>query len=627
MSNYYDKRDAKVRIAHELMKMGWKVYGYSPDQSDSMTDYYCPASWDGIAEKNGFLLIIDHSTDGKPYEIKEYNPAGNISFEDREKINKLQQMTQENGATAGEEENAKTLIEKIKEKTSDQPTHKVIGMFPGYMANPGKCIWHIEKDGKIYDKGTGITKYADMPREYEYDIVKMEYTDHYKKVWTRNDENGCRVMEDRELPEKTRKIINDFKALILRFERVVNGMNACGDGTVETEKTGLEQQAKQGYTKIIENVKKKSIKPVLKADQTINVNDVLSFSYHGHYWIVTDIYNNSKGESCVTYELLGSEKRGYQRLSGTSLTGKRYYQKKTRLEKEIQEGKTKVYTLQEVEEIIPTEKWVKIADTKKTTRAKKEQKKEQSETTEQPTQSTELKDYTITADVDTRDNSALWVVKLNNRVDYDEFKRIEKEVMKPIKGYYSRFKGGFIFKYDPTEVLTGNKTEQSEQTQETNTEEKQQNDPYKQPDIKDGFMYDCHFKSWNYDIKTIQNMVDELGISWIDYGDKIGFLQVTAEQARRLKEISDKNQSIFFIDKEEKERKIFPGTININKKLNGIEIKFTEEPDKETEADLKKNGFRYSQFQNLWYAVNTPKNMEKACTITGNPITKYQEAI
>lgn len=57
MSNYYQKRDAKVNIAHALMDLGWKVYGYKKDESDSMTDYYSPANWDGIATKNGFVLV------------------------------------------------------------------------------------------------------------------------------------------------------------------------------------------------------------------------------------------------------------------------------------------------------------------------------------------------------------------------------------------------------------------------------------------------------------------------------------------------------------------------------------------------------------------------------------------
>jgi len=74
--------------------------------------------------------------------------------------------------------------------------------------------------------------------------------------------------------------------------------------------------------------------------------------------------------------------------------------------------------------------------------------------------------YTITADVDTRDNSPLWVVKLVNKVERDEYKAIADQ-MKIIDGYYSRFKKGFIFKYDPTSKLLGEQPEevQAEQTE------------------------------------------------------------------------------------------------------------------------------------------------------------------
>lgn len=51
MSNYYDYREVKVMIAHKLMDMdGWTVYGYHADESDSMTDYWNPASWGGVAD-------------------------------------------------------------------------------------------------------------------------------------------------------------------------------------------------------------------------------------------------------------------------------------------------------------------------------------------------------------------------------------------------------------------------------------------------------------------------------------------------------------------------------------------------------------------------------------------------
>lgn len=58
MDTYYQYRDVKVMIAHKLMSMdGWKVYGYKPDESDSMIDYYDPANWGGIAEKMVMFFV------------------------------------------------------------------------------------------------------------------------------------------------------------------------------------------------------------------------------------------------------------------------------------------------------------------------------------------------------------------------------------------------------------------------------------------------------------------------------------------------------------------------------------------------------------------------------------------
>ena len=74
MSNYYDYREVKVMIAHKLMAMdGWKVYGYKEDRSDSMTDYYDPANWNGVAEKNGYVLCVDVYGAAQPEEIRKYN--------------------------------------------------------------------------------------------------------------------------------------------------------------------------------------------------------------------------------------------------------------------------------------------------------------------------------------------------------------------------------------------------------------------------------------------------------------------------------------------------------------------------------------------------------------------------
>ena len=119
MSTYYEYQDVKVLIAHRLMNMdGWKVYGYHADDSDFMTDYYDPAYWNGIAEKNGYKLVVDHSfaQEERRYTVRT-SAAAAFDAETAAKIEKLEQMTTERGASAQEEETAKAKIELLKNKT------------------------------------------------------------------------------------------------------------------------------------------------------------------------------------------------------------------------------------------------------------------------------------------------------------------------------------------------------------------------------------------------------------------------------------------------------------------------------------------------------------------------------
>ena len=61
--HWTERRRAKVNLALGLQTSGWTLYGFKEDRSDSMTDYYDPASWDGIAEKDGangtFVVVVD----------------------------------------------------------------------------------------------------------------------------------------------------------------------------------------------------------------------------------------------------------------------------------------------------------------------------------------------------------------------------------------------------------------------------------------------------------------------------------------------------------------------------------------------------------------------------------------
>ncbi|MHB0943279.1 DNA methyltransferase family protein [Paenibacillus sp. ALE1] len=295
---YGDKREAKVNIAMALVEKGWKIYGWKDDESDAMVDYFSPADWDGIAEKNGYVLCIDqNNTRYSGYEQKEYI-GGNAVYKTNDRIKKLEAMMNDAASSENEKASCAVLIEKEKEKVGAIEKYKVVETYPIFsFANPRGTSWHIEKDAQIIAKGKGVFSVND------YDWENKEKTEKQQKA------------------EKLAKFIK-------KIENVLTDVDALKPEVVKVEK--------------------KVIKPVEKENKTINVNDVLSFSYHGHYWVVTDIYTNSKAQSCVTYELLGSEKRGYQRLNGMSV--KRYYQTLDRLNKGMEEGTVKVHTLQEVTE-------------------------------------------------------------------------------------------------------------------------------------------------------------------------------------------------------------------------------------------------------------------------------------
>lgn len=294
---YGDKRKAKVQIMSELVEKGWKVFGFSPDQSDAWTDYYHPASWDGVASKNGYVLLVDVGSYGVSYsgkEVREYNYSKNVVSNDR--IKKLESMMNDEASTENEKASCATLIQKEKEKVAVEE-YTVLEVFPTFThTNPKGTSWHIEKDGQIIAKGKGV--FSTNTYDYKSDVSSSE--------------------------QKNKKIIS----FVERIEKVLNNSDALQAEVIKVEK--------------------KVIKPVEKADKTINVNDVLSFSYHGHFWVVTDVYQNSKDQTCVTYELLGSAKRGYQRLNGKSV--KRYYQTLNELTQGINEGKVNIYTLEEVAE-------------------------------------------------------------------------------------------------------------------------------------------------------------------------------------------------------------------------------------------------------------------------------------
>lgn len=453
MSNYYEKRDAKVRIARELMRMGWKVYGFKEDKSDSMTDYYDPANWGGIAEKNGYILVVDCGAE-KEREITRYNPNYiSISEADKNKIESLKNMTVERGASEGEEKASQKLIEKIQAKYKNEGVsqYEVIGKIPAHLGNPTRAMWHLEKDGAYVEKGNKLTVYANAPESYIFNIDTMEFVDRYKKVsyW----EDGERVTKDRELEDYELKAVKELKALILKLERIVNLGNSCGDGTKETQEAGDQQQENEKLVKKTIQKVKKVIKPVKVERDFVKVGDYVN--YKGNrathcYWKVMDV-----NEKIFHYQSTGKK---YQEVKNC----KRYYNHLSKLNDLYD-----IFELQEVEEIETVEKWVKVKNTNNKTTTKKAEPKEVEKNINSETvnnDSIDFGNYTIEESEHTKTGEKIYLVKFENKLSKDEYIELNKKI-KSLGGWYSKYTHSFIFKENPTQILQENFALNNEQVE------------------------------------------------------------------------------------------------------------------------------------------------------------------
>lgn len=479
MSTYYDYREVGVMIAHKLMKMeGWKVYGYKADESDSMTDYWSPASWDGVAEKNGYILCVNVYGAEKEKEIKKYNYDGiALDTSITEKIAKLEQMTIERGASEAEEKSAKEAIKKLKEKakySNPENNYIVVGMIPAHMAHPPKMNWHIEKDGIIVAKGNGILKYASIDSYYRYDHYMEDMKEfrknkeEYKKelIYTytckwnySNEQAESAAINHIEEMEKKSKLMDDFEKFINKIDTTCGGLLGEGDGTI--------------YEKVKVTEYKKENKAVEDATGSIKEGQCFivktSFNY-GHnkgyvYRIHETVYEDGK-KLYHAYKLNGKKTK---ECTGTANSGN-YWFITDNFIRWIEQGAIAWCHIEEIKTPYEVEKVVK-----KTIKAEKK-----NTTTTETAEETNVNNYTyeVTEDTDTRNGEKIYLVKVAEKLSREEYIKVNQYI-KTLGGYYSKFKHAFLFKENPTEKLNATTTEatqepteekQTDTTQETTTE-------------------------------------------------------------------------------------------------------------------------------------------------------------
>lgn len=460
MSTYYQYRDVKVAMAHKLMKMdsGWKVYGYKPNESDMMVDYWSPADWGGIAEKNGYVLCVNVNFSAERKEEREYNlDNANVQNADTmEKIKKLQQMTVARGASEAEEKSASEMIQKLKNKINENQKNSekyiVTGYIPAHMANPPRMNWHIEKDGMIIAKGNGILKFAAISNYYKYDSYKKDLesfkadkksyaeksardlfeSGHYDSL-----EKARKSVEyDIDTLEKDSKLVDKFEELINKIDTTCGGLLGEGDGTY--------------YEKVKVTEYKKENKPIEDENGSIK---------EGQCFIVKTSFNYGHNKGYV-YRIHEKEFHGNKSFCAIKLNGKltkectgtanesnywyihdvekfnKWFDKKSLAWCHIEEVKTPY----EVEKVV-----------KRTVKAEKKQNSKVTPATETKSVKGDYT-YKVIEDVDTRTNEPIYVVKIAEKLNREEYLKVN-EYIRSLGGYYSRFKHGFLFKENPEEKL------------------------------------------------------------------------------------------------------------------------------------------------------------------------------
>ena len=209
-SNYREMREAAVEVGHALERRGWKLYGFKEDRSDSMTDYFDPESWDGIATKgertacvyvNGYQVESRSGKEetrrvpvpgdlcprcqgsavdplGWTLEEARGNPALYLTDELRGRYLAATERTDTPSQKVALPDQSGSYVSWLVPVVSPipfdkhgrqkclrcqgrghemaEPRTEVLFTWPTFQANPKAKTWHVEQAGRIIDSGTGL---------------------------------------------------------------------------------------------------------------------------------------------------------------------------------------------------------------------------------------------------------------------------------------------------------------------------------------------------------------------------------------------------------------------------------------------------------------------------------------
>lgn len=551
MSNYYEYEDVKIAMYHALQKKeGWKLYGYKPDESDLMTDYYSPARWDGIGVKNGFVLCVKVYGAEKERIIKRYTETQTNNEEINQKIKKLSQMTVERGASEAEAETALKMIETLKTKIGENiENYEVAEIIPSHQANPSRCNWHIEKDGVIIEKGSGILKFSSIYKYFMYPAYKeqieiIEKYENKKDTWIsleidklKNSNWNMGEKEIKEIAEKNfDKMLDDLK-LYRQFQALINKIDcACGStiGEGYTYEKKIVTEYKTENKVFIDETGEKKQGQCFVLNTNFNYGCCKGFVYQ-----IQEIkYNDGKIGYCA-YKMNGK----LTKICTGSATRSNYWYigsgEHDNLSRHLKNGNISWCHIEEVRTPYEVEKLVKV-DTKN------RKSPEQPQTEEKET----FGNYTVEKSKHTKTGETIYLVKPIEKLSEEKYQDAKKKMIEN-GGYYSKFVHGFIFKKFPSFLNTAAKKEKKEQKEEFAKIEKPSFESFKPFEVPETNEQTNKQNKNKPDFETYQNIdfsqFEKLNPKQIKKETKKPCFEVTEENKRfyvRLKQTVENLQNI-----------------------------------------------------------------------------------
>jgi hypothetical protein len=192
------KQAVIAHVGEELARRGWRLFGYTEDRSDPMTDYFAPARWDGVAthpdypgvvvgvgvsayrtQRSGQDEMGTRQLAGDPCPRchgSGLDPLGwTLAAARREPARyHRERIAAEHGPDSGVQALFNTVVSPIPFDGEGRLTcvqchgrgHQlrreqyVRWTWPVFQATPKGRMWHVERDGHIVKTGTGYGKCA-----------------------------------------------------------------------------------------------------------------------------------------------------------------------------------------------------------------------------------------------------------------------------------------------------------------------------------------------------------------------------------------------------------------------------------------------------------------------------------